>query len=56
LNASGIDLDNQMIAENGLHGWFYPRPADQWIALWVLSPLQQGEFQPFSSDLNSQRK
>jgi hypothetical protein len=32
LNASGIDLDNQIIAENGLHGRLHTRSVDQRIA------------------------
>jgi hypothetical protein len=27
MNASGIDLDDQMIAESDLHGWFNTRPS-----------------------------
>jgi hypothetical protein len=42
------------LPKTGLHGRFHTRSADQRIAS-VLSPLKQGEFQPFSPDLNRPR-
>ena len=55
MNASGIDLDDQIIVESGLDGRSHTRFAGQRIAFFVLFPVDQEDFQPFSPDLSPDR-